>query len=343
MPVLPPAQQNTQPYVSAITSPCPLPPPNQLYSFRQLVGRLLQYNPDLPVTVAQALIRESYRRIIDHRSWYGLMVKGSVMVPDAYTQGTVTVTTGSPTVTGNNTNWTPDMIGRQFRIGFQTPIYTIVDVPNATTLTLDLPWQGKNFSGVGYLIFKNIVSFGDRIRQLLAVVNQTQGYRLRLDIPQEVLNLYDTWRQTTGWTFLVASAPPDPCGTPQWELYPAPTVQQSFPFIAYIQPPDLVNDNDYPWTFIRGDVILYGALPQALTFRGPRENKYYDMQAAAYYQSLFQQELEKMAAVDDQLYPKDLMWDFARYPFTSLGATFWQSHDPDQFITIGYGGSWTGW
>src|SRR5579883_764225 len=204
MPILPPAQQNTQPYVSAITSPCPLPPPNQLYSFRQLVGRLLQYNPDLPVTVAQALIRESYRRIIDHRSWYGLMVKGSVMVPDAYTQGTVTVTTGSTTVTGTNTNWTPDMIGRQFRIGFQTPIYTIVDVPSATTLTLDLPWQGKNFSGVGYLIFKNIVSFGDRIRQLLAVVNQTQGYRLRLDIPQEVLNLYDTWRQTTGWTFLVA-------------------------------------------------------------------------------------------------------------------------------------------
>lgn len=307
-----------------------------------MIGRLLQHNPDLPPTVAFDLIRDSYRRMVDRRLWYGLMYQGQVAVPNAYVTGTVNVgnvSRGADFVAGNGTNWDPTMIGFQFRIGFSTPIYTIIAVLSPTLLQINLPWADAAISGVGYMIFQNIVNLGERCKRVLAMVNQKQGYRLFLNTPQEVLNIYDTWRQTTGWTFLLANTVPSADGIPQFELYPAPTFQQTFPFLAYQQPNDLAEDDDRPALFVRADVILYGALPAALTFRGPKSS-YYDTNQAMMYQRMHEAELSKMEAMDDNLYSKDLLWEFERWPFSQFGADWMQSHDPDLWIQTGYGGSY---
>jgi hypothetical protein len=303
-------------------------PSTSQYSFRQLTGLVLQFAPDIPVQVAKAFVAQSYRRVIDSRNFYGTLIKGQVNVPNSYTLGTVLVTYGSNIVTAVGTQWNSTMVGYQFRVGFSTPIYTITQVISPTQLQLDLTWGSMTQTGVSYQIFNNQVSFGSNIKRLLAVVNQRQGYRLKLNVPQEVLNIYDTWRTTTGWTFLVANYAPAADGSPLFELYPAPTFQQSFPFLAYIQPPDLVNDDDYPVSAVRGDVILYGALPQALTFRG-KNSKYYDPLTAASYQKMFDMEMNKMQRMDNDLYQKDLIWEFSAYPFTQYGADWAQSHDLD--------------
>jgi hypothetical protein len=308
--------------------------PGQTQStFRQLTGSLLEYNPDLPPQQAQKFINDSYRRIIDARMWAGLMVKGQVVVPNTTTQGTVAVTTGSQTVTGAGTAWTTNLIGQQFRIGFSNPTYTVIACdPNTTpqTLTLDLPWGGIAYTGAGYQIYQSIVSLGYNIKRLLAMVNQAQGYRLKLGMPQEVLNIFDTWRTQTGWTWMAAHFTPSSSGDIQYELYPSPTFQQAFPFLAYVQPPDMVNDNDYPYSFIRGDVILYGAIPHALLWRG-KNNKYYDPVTAEFYMKLYAVETEKMSRVDDSAYLQDLGWDFGNYPFTQYGSDYFQSHSEDPF------------
>jgi hypothetical protein len=295
-------------------------------NFRQMVGELMEHNADLPVQIAKRFIQNSYRRIIDSRNFYGTLVKGQVTVPNAYTTGTVLLNNGSPNVTGTGTTWINSMIGEQFRIGFSTPIYTIINVLSPTQLVLDLPWGGQSQATLGYQIFQSIVSFGANIKRLLAVVNQIQGYRLALNIPQEVLNIYDTWRTNMGWTTLVANYAPSPTGQPQFELYPPPTFQQSFPFLAYTQPPDLIQDKDSPVVSVRSDVIMYGAIPQALLFRG-KENKYYDPQTAQYYQKMYENELQKNKMNDNDLYQKDLIWEYANWPLTGFGASFWQSHE----------------
>lgn len=298
-------------------------------NFRQMVGELLQWNPDMPVQMVQKLINNSYRRVIDARLWYGLMVSGQVNVPSAVTSGTVTVTSDSAVINGVGTAFTPAMIGRSFRVGFSTPIYRIAGFQSATQITLNLVWGGPTQSAVSYMILQNIVSFGNNVKKLLAVVNQRQGYRMRLHMPQEVLNAFDTWRTSTGWTYLVANYASSPVdGSPQFELYPAPTFQQSFPFLSYVQPPDLVTDGDYPAAWIRSDVIMYGAIPFALLFRG-KTSKYYDPNTAKIFQDLHAEEVAKMARNDDNQYPKDLIWEFTKYPFTQFGADFKQSHDVD--------------
>jgi hypothetical protein len=301
-------------------------PPTAQSSFRKMVGELLQWNPDLPVPMAKLLIQNSYRRMIDERQFYGTLVKGVVNVPNAYTTGTVTVTQGSPDVTGVGTNWTNAMIGQQFRIGFSTPIATIANVLTPTSLVLDLPWGLGTQSNLGYQIFQNIVSFGANIKRLLDVANQIQGYRLALNIPQTVLYAYDTWRTNMGWTILVANFAPSPTGAPQFELYPPPTYQQSFPFLAYTQPADLSGDNDAPPVGMRSDVIMYGAIAHALLFRG-KQSKYYDPTTSTYFQKMYMVEIEKNKRNDNDLYQKDLEWEFSKWPLNGFGASFWQSHE----------------
>lgn len=303
-------------------------PTQSQYSFRELVGQLLQHNPDLGPQMAKSFINQSYRRILDSRNYYGTLVKGQVNVPNSYTTGTVLVTNGSKIITGTGMIWDASMVGYQFRVGFSTPIYSIVQVISPTQIELDLPWGAQTQTGTSYQIFNNLVSFGTNIKRLLAVVNQRQGYRMKLNMPQEVLNIYDTWRTTTGWTYMVANYAPDANGNPLFELYPAPTFQQSFPFLAYTQPPDMTQQNDYPCGAVRGDVILYGAIPQALMFRG-KNNKYYDPQSAQEYKKMYEMELMKMQRNDNDLYQKDLIWEFESYPFTQYGSGWMQSHDID--------------
>ncbi len=306
-------------------TPSSIPTTTQ-YNLRELVGIVLQYNPELSPEIARSFVAQSYRRIIDSRHFYGSMMKGQVTVPNAYTKGQVTVTHGVPDVSAIGSLWDNSMVGSQFRIGFSTPIYTITQVVSPTKLTLDIPWGGQSMGGTTYMIFNNIVSFGSNVKQLLAVVNQIQGYRCKLHMPQEILNIYDTWRTSTGWTYLVVDYAPGPDGSPLFELYPAPTFQQAFPFLAYVQPPDLKKDLDYPVSAVRSDVILYGALPHALRFRG-KASKYFDAQTADYYQKLFDLELNKMMRNDNDIYQRDLLFEFSSYPFSQYGSDWAQSHD----------------
>jgi len=304
--------------------------PTTQLNFRQMVGEVMQWNPDLPVQMAKRFLQNSYRRIVDSRDFYGNLVKGQVSVPNAYTTGTANLVNGSPVVNGVGTNWVDSMIGEQFRVGFSTPIYTIVNVVSPTQLQLDLPWGSPTQSNLGYQIFQNIVNFGPNIKRLLDVVNQVQGYRLGLNIPQTVLDIYDTWRTNMGWTILVANYAPSPTGVPQFELYPPPTYQQTFPFLAYVQPPDLIQDTDAPVVSIRSDVIVYGAIPHALLFRGKKSN-YYDPQTAQYFQKMFEMELQKNKMNDNDLYQKDVIWEYSKWPLQGFGANFWQSHEEVPF------------
>lgn len=305
-------------------------PATNQYTFREMVGQVMQSNPDAPALMVQRWVQNAYRRIIDRRNWYGLLVLGQCVVPNVYTRGNVALTIGSQSVQGTGTSWTADMVGRQFRSGFMTPFSTIteVDVTNQV-LTLNLPWGGPTNSSSGYSIFQNIVSLGSNIKRVFQMVNQRQGYALLLNVPQDILNIYDTWRTYTGWTYLLANYSPSPTGDPQFELYPIPTFQQAFPFMAYTQPPDLSADNDYPASFIRGDIIIDMAMADALMYRG-KSNKYYDPNEAKRRSDRAAYQIEQLALADNNLYQGASGGFQFNYRFGAglgpAGANFAQSH-----------------
>lgn len=304
-------------------------PANVQASFRKMVGEVIQWNPDVPVQMAQKFIQNSYRKICDCRLWYGMMVRGQVAVPDVYTTGTVTITSGSAIVTGVGTAWDQAFVGRQFRVGFTTGWMKIASVESATSMTLDLAWGNPTQAAVGYQIVQCWVTLGANIKMVLEMVNQRQGYRLRVNQPQAVGNVYDTWRTQTGWTTMLLSKEPTSDGKPQYELYPSPTSAQVFPFLAYIQPPDLDDNlNTFPITSMRSDVIVLKAVADALVFRG-KNSKFYDPTTAQAKLREYVFEIEQMARMDDNLYPKDLIWEYWNYPYAQGGANWRQEHDAD--------------
>jgi len=300
-------------------------PSSTQLSFRQMVGEVRWWAPDCPAELMKRWINNSYRRVIDYRLWYGLLCRGQVTVPSVYSTGTATFTLGSPNVTGIGTAWTGAMVNEQIRAGFSTGWYNIQSVQGPGALTLDLPWGNPTVNSVGYQIVQTWVSLGPNIKRVLEMVNQRQGWRMKIDMPQAVGNMYDTWRTTTGWSFMLLSKEPRADGSPQWEIYPAPTFQQVFPFLAYVQPPDMVLDGDFPVTFVRSDIIVIGAIKQALLFRG-KASRYYDPQTAAVKEQEFKEELEKMALNDDNQYAKNIIWDYASWPYYEYGSAYMQSH-----------------
>jgi len=308
-------------------TPTQRPQSTQL-SFRQMVGEVRSWSPDCPAPQVKRWINNAYRRVIDARLWYGLLVRGQCTVPSVYSTGRATFTLGSDQVQGVGTIWTPGMVNEQIRAGFSTGWYNIKAVDSThQVITLDLPWGNPTVTTVGYQIVQTWVSLGYNIKRVLEMVNQRQGWRMVFDLPQAVANFGDTWRTTTGWSWALLSKEPRADGSPQWEIYPAPTFQQVFPFLAYVQPPDMVNDGDFPVTFVRSDILVIAGIKQALLYKG-KASRYYDPQTAAIKEQEFTAELNKMALNDDNQYPKDVLYDFQKqFAGFGYGSTYAQSHD----------------
>lgn len=369
-------------------------------NFRQMVDHVLSYNPDAPPQLVKRRLNTRLRQVQDRRMWGGLLVRGELSIPAAYTTGTVAVTRGINVVTGTGTLWpvndvvsttlsaaitsaneyqdvtpvtmtgieagdwllfndsTPELVlsvgstsfkmkpsstygvgttitksslvRRQFRLGTVRPFYNIRGVTSAQTLLLDLVFGHPAATNSAYQICQAYVNLGQNMRMVWSVVNTAQGWRLRLNMPQEVLNTYDTWRQTTGWVYMLNDYIPDEIGRFQYELYPTPSMEQGFPFLAYRTVENMSEDEDTPPPAIPSHMLVHGAIADVMLYN--RKSPYYDPTVAAEFNRQFESDYINAAMADDSIYMNNLMWAFSRYPFTQHGANYWQSHDVDSVL-----------
>ena len=296
---------NTNQVVPATTSI-----PNSQFTFKQMVGQILEYRPDMSLQFAQTLLNSAYRQILDRRNWYGLMVRGALNIQGIYTTGTATVANGNATVTGVGTAWTAAMVGYQFRTSYVSPYYTIQAVdPVAQTLTLDLPYGATSQTSTGYSIVQCRVSLGANVKYVLEFVNSFNGWRCALNVPQKVLNQYDTYRSNTGWTYVLANCEPSAAGETQYELYPCSISQQTFSYLVYTNPPKLTDDDQCPAAWVRGDVIVSCALMHAMMWK--KNSPYYDPALASMKKAEYMFEVEEMMKQDDNKFSKDYQWQQA--------------------------------
>ena len=293
-------------------------PTSQAYSVQLNFGSMLRevtnWNPNVDSEVAGRMINNRMRQIIDRRSWYATKVRFVANVPDIQTAGSCTVTYGSNTVQGIGTAWTPQaLVGLQFRQTFTQPYQTITAV-NTTlqTLTLDTPYPGPTFTG-SYYIVEAYLTFGANVKRLLWASNQLFGWPLDIGMKVQELNAIDQWRAAMGWATTMATRPPTPDGQFQVEVWPTPYAAQTFPGEAYTQPPNMVLDTDTPQAWIRSDILVTGAIADALLYR-PKQNSYYDpstaVNIAAGKTAQFEKDLEQMENADEGLEQQAVQWDY---------------------------------
>lgn len=296
-------------------------------------GEVSSWNPNALAQV-DYYINNALRKLIDRRTWYGLMVKGQIICPASVSGGNATVTFNSNIVQGNGTNWDQTLIGRQFRAGLNTPIYTITNVdPFAQKITLELPWGGPFAPGqttqtTGYYIVQMYYSFGPNIKYIKTCVNMQMGFKLWTNLTQDYLDNRDPWRINVNFPWGLAPLPVDPNGNYLVELWPAPFTNQALPFLAYTQPANLQADTDSLPPYIRCDVVVKEAISWALMYK-PKENPGYDPQTALVLADRFHKEFESdlldMANADENLYRTSATIQGEDLPFYTPGGALWDA------------------
>lgn len=309
---------------------------NQM-DFSGAIGQVQFWNSDLSQPKIAALINNSLRKLVDRKCWLSLFVKGQVISPQATTQGQVTATLGSNIIVGNGTAWDESLIGQQFRIGYSNPIYSITDVdPGAQTLTLELPWGSPSVIS-GYFIVQNYFNFGPNIKYVKTMVNMQMGIKFSLHATQDTLNTLDPWRQNQNFSWMAAGMPLAQDGSYLMELYPASWIAQAYPFMAYVQPPNLVNDSDQFPAYFRGDIIVKDAIADALVIGGPKNNRFYDPGESQRKRAEFESEALRMANADENLYRTEVTKFGEDMPYYQTGGALWNAQHA---IGVDAGGSW---
>lgn len=170
-----------------------------------IASNLLLHYEGAGIARARLWVQNAFRDLVKRRLWSWKIRRGQFIFPSAYGVGTISATQGLDTIIGVGTIWTPDMIGRQFRVA-STPLYTIKNVFGPTSLQLDRPWGSVTMSGISYEIFLAYVTAPESFEQFISVVNPAQAYQLDLGLEQRQLDQNDPQRTNSGSPYAIASA-----------------------------------------------------------------------------------------------------------------------------------------
>lgn len=314
-----------------------------LDTYRVIWNQVLLRCPLVGPMMAQQFVQHAFRDLVERRKWSWLIKRSQFVFPNQYTTGTVTVTNNSNAVVGVGTTWTSAMIGRQFRISLLTPIYDIIAVPSATSLTLSDVWGGTTQAGVTYQIYLAYPLPPTDFHSFTSVYDPNFSWSLWLTVKQEELNMYDAQRAAQGTPYVVADydytnlqlggaaiTPP----IPRFEVWPHQTAAYVIPFIYESRPPDLNDSGATLPRYIPGNVLLEGALSQCARWPGTDRahvNPYFNLALAQQHQKRFDDLVDRMQVQDDEIYERDINYgQYSTFPLAPLpfpiNAAYLQTH-----------------
>lgn len=314
-------------------------------TFQSIWSKVLLRCPLAGPALAQDWVRNSYRRLAERRTvgWSWELKFSQFLFNPLVKAGTVSLVFNNPTVTGTGTAFDQSMVGRQFRLSTQTPIYTILSVDNgAQTLTLTLDgqnpasWGGNTVSGSGYQIYNAYQTAPADFKNFIAVIDPLMNWRLWLNVQKPEIDLRDPQRATLGPSYAVVNNAYDAMQTipaPRFEFWPHQQNQYVLQYMYTSRPPDLDDTGATLPTMVRGDVLLEMALSEAAEWPGPSADKksaYYDLDLYDRHVRRAEQLITELEVRDDDIYEQDVTYQewmsFPLAPYPILDARFLQSH-----------------
>lgn len=307
-------------------------------TFIEMTRSLRLYVPQLPITLAEQFIRDRYRRILERRDWSATRRESQFLLEDAKTDGTVGFIRGETSITGTGTSFTSDDVGRQFKCGTGSPVYTITAVDELNQiLTLNMPIGVATGAGLSYWILDAFVTPPEDFLRFVVVADPLQGWRLRHWITSGELMSMDPQRTFFGQPYLladrmfdVATAASSNAYRPQYEAWPYTTSARTLYYMYIAQVPDLVNPDDQPIYPVRSDAIVAGALADVTRWPGTADqpNPYFTRpEYWKSYEAEFEDKMIEIERRDEDLFMTQLeMYPMLNYTLAPLSASFIQSH-----------------
>lgn len=277
-------------------------------TYAQIWNRVLLYAPDLPVPLAQEMVKNTYTDIVRSHYWSELRQDAELLFPDSTSDGTIDVTNGSATVVGNGTAWTADLLYQQLAVGAIAPWYTITAVDDiGQELTLDRVYGGADEAGASYLIGQFYIEFPSDLFVLERLRDRNNGWYLVTQwYTQEYLDRVDAKRQSSGTPVIAVAAPSrtDTDGTiiPRYEFWPKVLAERPYDY-RYRKLKDLANGTDRILEALHPEAVVFGALSQAAVWPGlaGKPNPFFSQELHASYKKMYEEALAQSILVDENL------------------------------------------
>lgn len=314
--------------------------------------------PLAPPLLVQHWVHTAYQDVCNRRPWSFLRAESEFIV-NASHSGLVNVTRGSATVTtagiasgamviSDGTGGSPTDQDRQFRVGVNQPIYTVIAVNAATQqLTLDRPYGGTSSSaGVGLqaTVLDAYLTCPPDFGRFLAVLDPANNWQLHLWVTDEELNTWDAQRSSVGTPWAVATRRYATQGTytgrAQYELWPFANTNKNYPYYYVRRPEDQNDDSIILEPLGSTDILMDMALESAAMWPGPdetRRNPYFNLALANMHSQKAEKALNRLEVEDEEIYMtwlETVSW-INRMQFAPIDSRYMQTHD--QHYT-GFGG-----
>lgn len=309
-----------------------------LSTYDQLVRQVKLRCPAASLFLCREWLDYAFRQLWDTRQWSWTRKRLQFLMPQQYNTGLVNVTRGSTSVVGVGTTFTVDMVNRQFRVGTQTPIYTIASFTNPTNIDLTEVYGGSTVTGAGYSIYQAYVTPPSDFQQFITVVDTLMNWQLELNVQQEELNAWDAQRANTGTAYVIApfdydnifNNPP----LPRYEIWPHQRAEYVYSGLYISRMPDLSDPGASLPRYIRGDVLLETAMAQAARWPGPARdapNPYFSLALAQMHDARAAKMVRELELTDDNICETDVYYQsLSAMPMAAIpygDARFLQSHD----------------
>ncbi len=207
-------------------------------NLRDLASFVIGGIPRLSFPIATDIVKGAWEEVVGERQWSFLYRNGVLNIPAQLVSGSVSVVQFAATATLDATAKTAanasdtatyPIVGRQFRIGTDGNIYTILAYVSGTgVLTLDRAYIGVTNATSTYRMSKAYVigPEGTNFKAWKSIVDPENSYVVREGFTKQEIDRKDPQRQSFGQPYNISyldNKDPGTPGAPRYELWPQPT------------------------------------------------------------------------------------------------------------------------
>lgn len=227
-------------------------------------------------------VSRRWQEVANSTTLKALQRVGELVIPAAYSTGTVAATRGSNVLTGTSTTWTQDHVGRHVRI--QVNWYEIVQVASATSIVLKSNYAEDTITGASHTIIQRFHKLAPDARKLGIFVHMRLRRPLQT-VSQMGLNMMIASRyEINSVPTFISEINPDSDGTRQVEIYPYPMTTELIHYQYWAEPPAL-GFNDYIPGNIDTEALREGVLVDVYRYLANTLAMEGKVDAAAYYRN----------------------------------------------------------
>jgi hypothetical protein len=197
---------------------------------------------DANFLLACGWVSERYANIVSRVRFKHLRRVGEFIAPGIYSTGTVSITSGTNTLTGSSSVWTPALEGRHFRGA--NAWYRIAGVPSATDIRLESTFTETTLSAASYVIAARHIALDPKARWLGSQIIMGRTQWIYTATPFESMDTLYGGRmlkhssKPIAWAE-IGSVINDGQRAKQIEIYPALTSDEIFYYLYWELPTEL--------------------------------------------------------------------------------------------------------